>query len=500
MTIILRRSLIFRQEDNLGIDNLYQSLCQAVRLEIANWPDIRDKPDLRDSWLNADCSSGYETANMTCRKLCDNTDATRLMHTRLIHQDHDFRWAVNLKLGRIRDDEVNLLDEWDFEWTVSAFRQSIPYETATDLLAFTDKYCGKNVDGLQVGKPYTVGSHRIGAFTEFVKSPERCLPIVVISRTNEDRRWPIDATSLAQRVQGVAHLIKLKDDSAARQLLKSLSVHPCYNGAVRIYWPGYKVSDARELHPYWPLRSGDETSIPNEVFARIAERSPLCSVKMVNEIDELEKQLSECERNRQQKQHEMQFREEIEHRLKEQTDTDWERWNLEYTEVEKERNRLREESARLRSENSGLERENRNLRWRINSSALQKVQQGKPEDEQSITSLIFLSSKAYKQYRSFDANEKGYWDKHILGKMSDEQLRENQSEPVHGPNGPCWVYPRSGTASGQRLFYYNEGSSIFICELFREHDSRYDELRTQGVDREAYGGFDIPWCETMTDS
>jgi hypothetical protein len=197
----------------------------------------------------------------------------------------------------------------------------------------------------------------------------------------------------------------------------------------------------------------------------------------------LEKRLLECERDKQKK----------------QVKTEWEDWRLEYEKVEKERDYLREENARITTENSRLEHENRNLRWRINN-AWQRVRQEKPEDEESVTNLIFLSGKAYEQYRSFDTNEKGYWDEHILGKMLDEQLRDGQSEAVHGPNGTCWVYPRSGTASGRRLIYYNEGNNTLICELFPKHDSRYDELRTQGVDRDAYDDFK-KWCyETVPET
>jgi len=488
MTIVLRRSLIFRQEDNPGIDDLYQSLSQAVKLEIANWPGLRDRPDIRDSWLNADYSIGHESEFVTCRELKAEPDIARLLNIKLVYQDRDYRWARNLQVGRLREDEVSLWDEWDFEWKSPAFRRGTAYETVIDLCSFTYAYSYKNIDGLWAGKPYTVGSGRVEAFTDFIKSPERCLPIVVISQANDEHgHWPINAVAAARKVQGLAHLIKLEDDKSAQRLRGFLREHGCYNGAVRIYWPGYKVTDSRDSHPFWPpsrmRTAGYEASITNEVFARIADRSPFCSVGVINEIDRLEKQLSDYERDKQQK----------------QAKTEWEDWRLEYEKVEKERDSLRDETTRIKIENSRLEHENRNLRWQINN-AWQRVRQVKPEDEQSVTSLIFLSGKAYEQYRSFTTDEKRYWDENILGKMLDEQLRERQSEPVHGPNGTCWVYPRSGTASGRRLIYYNEGNNIFICELFREHDSRYDELRTQGVDREAYNEFETLWCDTMTDS
>lgn len=110
--------------------------------------------------------------------------------------------------------------------------------------------------------------------------------------------------------------------------------------------------------------------------------------------------------------------------------------------------------------------------------------------------MLLLSAEARQQYERLDGNEQDYWERHIFPKLLDPELCDRQSESIEGPNGTCWVYPRSGTAAGRRVIYYRDDEDVYVCELFASHkdyDKDYDRFRTAyrgtGIDRERYGSF-----------
>lgn len=97
-------------------------------------------------------------------------------------------------------------------------------------------------DGWRVGEWRTVGRSQVGAYLEFLRSAHRQLPVVVLSTDNAGDTF-LDPARVADRVLGLAHVVKI--DTAAAYLVsdrigKTLS---CYLGAVRIYWPGFRSDD-----------------------------------------------------------------------------------------------------------------------------------------------------------------------------------------------------------------------------------------------------------------
>ena len=91
--------------------------------------------------------------------------------------------------------------------------------------------------------------------------PERKHPIVVVSRRNNGSGSLVDSGELAATLAGIAKVYELADRWAAFKLEEDLTHElACYDGAVRVYWPGLNKDADPYRHPLWlstGLRSAD---------------------------------------------------------------------------------------------------------------------------------------------------------------------------------------------------------------------------------------------------
>ena len=84
---------------------------------------------------------------------------------------------------------------------------------------------------------------------QWVFSPERCLPLVMVSR-NRSGEMAVEASVLQRDMIGLAKVISC-DDSVAWAIGKELWPLLCYDGAVRIYAPGFHSDDNEFKHRSW---------------------------------------------------------------------------------------------------------------------------------------------------------------------------------------------------------------------------------------------------------
>jgi len=500
MPNILGRTLFFEREENLSAEDLYQSLCQSLKAALAQILELPDESERWADWPNACLANamGSVTVESSEWQIAPDTDehGQKLLRIELAQHFRDYKWVTELRLGQLREEEIVLSEEC----SVSPYQPRLPLETMPDLLASLSKLAGKDQDGLQANGVYVVSSDRVGTFVDFVRSPERQLPVLLLSPIPGEVTYLLsDTWSIARDLQGLTHVIKLQDVETVQRMRSILPNHSCYDGAVRIFWPGFKDTDDPKLYPFWlPRRSRTargELDIRQEVVAAIVERSPQIFVRNI-EIEQLEQQQLAAEEKRRVAELEKRLGEQIQ--LRSQEDQELREWFKDYDRIERERNDLRQRNQVLESKVSELDYQVRKLRGVLNRIKLQGKQLPESLDEPSIVHRVILSSKAYRQYRSFDDKQQHYWDKHVLGKLLNEQLLRNLSEPIVGTGGTCWVYPRSGGAGGDRIIYYTEDERVYVCEMFSsdEHDREYNRLRNQGIDRAAYDGFE-PWypCE-----
>ena len=340
------------------------------------------------------------------------------------------------------------------------------------MLSFLKQYVVKDEgDGMLTGRTYVVRAARVASFVEFLCSSQRRLPVVLISPT-QDSNEPLmpfpDIQQMSCEVQGVAHITKLRDSNAADRFRQLLPRHACYNGAVRVFWPGYLTESESSDHPFWHpgrLRSvGGCRATYYEVLDELLSKSPQL-VPRNTDVNHLQQQrIRQLEASQ-------------------ASDRDWDELYMEYERTAKELDTL----SQL---NQSLQQENRGLRWQL-STAWQK---GQVEIEDVSLPSLYLSAQACRQFTHLDGSERDYWERHLFPKMLNASQCSPQSEPMEGPNGTCWVYPRSGAAGGRRVIYYRDGEDVRICELFPSHEE-YERLRTShqgtGIDRETYRDFEL---------
>lgn len=486
MSIVLRRTLFLDRQGSGDIDELYGSLRLDLRTELTNRLGLQNLPEVLASWPDATWSNGYGSSMATIREWMPETRCDRaLLQIEFTECHRDYEWVIDLSLGRY-EQEIVLYEEAQALPPMPA----IPFAELPDLMSFSER-AWKDEDGLAAGGIYAVGQDRVEAFVDFVKSPERKMPIILISATRQQPAYLLPETKqLARQLQGLAHVIRLNDDACAVRLRSLQPSHSCYDGAVRIYWPGYKPSDNPNLHPFWSPRQlqSESARVSRDILTVIAKESPRIFSKN-SDIKVLEDQHLAEESRKQVAEVEARFREQLRLRLQEQQDADLDEWIAEYDRVEHENRVLRQENEELMAAQSQLQHKVYALRGQLNNW----WQSRQPfQSEEKSRAKIYLSSKARRQFAAFDHSEQLYWEEHLVQKLLDAELRKSQTAAIPGRNGTSWVYPRSRSAGGRRVLYYGDGEEVFVCELFTgaEHDDEYEAARDQGIDLEDYRDFE----------
>jgi hypothetical protein len=91
------------------------------------------------------------------------------------------------------------------------------------------------------------------ALLELLADPMRSLPVVVVSE--DEQGWTDDfIEALRADVSGVGVVVSV-DASASWEVTNRIGRHwSCYNGAIRIYWPRWRVEQDPLDHPLWTRR------------------------------------------------------------------------------------------------------------------------------------------------------------------------------------------------------------------------------------------------------
>lgn len=151
--------------------------------------------------------------------------------------------------------------------TGSAAIAPIEYEFATPAIVRTILRQAVVVDAGQRVQPGSVelGSSDIPALVVWLEDPARRLPVVLVSRTRDTGATLIDANALAKELSGIGHVRVLSSSQAAWSLTEvvgpSLSI---WDGAVRIYFPGFANADEPRRHRYWVA-----DRVGNELIGRV---------------------------------------------------------------------------------------------------------------------------------------------------------------------------------------------------------------------------------------
>lgn len=119
-----------------------------------------------------------------------------------------------------------------------------------DILAAVPCFIGKQ----QIPKsPIDLSAPDVAGFVEnTLFSTERPLPVIVISPDVWTGRLEVGTASLQKTLLGFAQVAALRDKWAAFKLTDCLGKElSCYNGAVRLYWPGLEANSNPFDHPLY---------------------------------------------------------------------------------------------------------------------------------------------------------------------------------------------------------------------------------------------------------
>ncbi len=103
-----------------------------------------------------------------------------------------------------------------------------------------------------------------------LQAPSRTHPIVLISNLNADNRPTVDPAVLADSLAGLAHVV-VTTDSQVSWMLRDRLPNPLltYDGAVRLYWPGFRVTDSPFDHPLWTSPKIESYRDPSRDLAQV---------------------------------------------------------------------------------------------------------------------------------------------------------------------------------------------------------------------------------------
>jgi hypothetical protein len=140
---------------------------------------------------------------------------------------------------------------------------------------FVDTGASAGTQRLRATPEAIVGSEQIDSFVEAcLLDPGRQLPVVLFSAVKEeDGVYPPNAGSpafTARELCGLAHIYVMPRVEDSHRLTKRLAMLSVYDGAVRVYWPRFRLNDPPPRHPLH-LRQRLNTASGPAIIRRVVE-------------------------------------------------------------------------------------------------------------------------------------------------------------------------------------------------------------------------------------
>lgn len=98
--------------------------------------------------------------------------------------------------------------------------------------------------------------------------------------------------------------------------------------------------------------------------------------------------------------------------------------------------------------------------------------------------IVMISRQAESYYNQLDSTVKDRFDM-LIKRLTIDQVRKSQVRRID--NAECVDYPASRPTK-ERIFFYDDGEKIYICELAR-HGDNYENLLRKGVKKDDYREF-----------
>ena len=94
--------------------------------------------------------------------------------------------------------------------------------------------------------------NNLASFLDLLQSSNRRLPVLFVSAKNLDDKPLLDADEVADQVVGLCHVFVGQSRFPSLRLKDRLGSYlNCWDGAIRIYWPGFTFTDDPFWHRVW---------------------------------------------------------------------------------------------------------------------------------------------------------------------------------------------------------------------------------------------------------
>lgn len=195
------------------------------------------------------------------------------IETRLLQTNANRSWAMRFnhphRDGKVVDEQVEWRSEiglaegaagLTFCCSVSVGRTDsavapvrfFPTRPRVVLDLLKEFHCGGSVK--LSAKPYVLKDSTSDAqlFRLLLEDPARQHPVVFVTPRVPNGDFAADHQSVASELAGLAYVVVANCPDATRLLAGELPPQlNCYNGGVRVYWPGFAISDSAYRHPLW---------------------------------------------------------------------------------------------------------------------------------------------------------------------------------------------------------------------------------------------------------
>jgi len=176
-------------------------------------------------------------------------EITRLIWAYPADGDGDLEWRNEIRVGVFGEncavEHLILINSIDYRITPTRLSLGSP--------AVIRQLCSETA--VQIGDmqikatPYPLHTKDVDRFIELLQSPKRRLPIVFVSPYADGEPNALDESLLAQHLAGVAVVVTVSDLEATRDITDALGkTLSCFDGGVRIYWPGFSIKDDPRSH------------------------------------------------------------------------------------------------------------------------------------------------------------------------------------------------------------------------------------------------------------
>jgi hypothetical protein len=132
-------------------------------------------------------------------------------------------------------------------------------------------------------------------FAGFLLDPLRTLPLIFVSKKNQDEEVMCDPNELADKLVGTAYVCVADSSNLSWNLTEHISNRlNAYDGTIRVYWPRMSVDDPPFRHRWWNKRQldGDDRRIADELLRIVATASVSRHVAGLVRWEEIEREVT----------------------------------------------------------------------------------------------------------------------------------------------------------------------------------------------------------------